>query len=156
MRGKQAKKRKLTVDPKFGSKEIARLINYVMQDGKKSVARKVVYDALDEMSTTLKGDPVELFQKALANVKPSVEIRPRRVGGANYQVPIQVPETRQEALAMRWILEGVKAGRGGKSIATVLANELINATKKEGSAYKKKEDTIKMAEANKAFAHFGA
>ena len=154
MRGKRAKKRKINPEPKYGSREIARFIHYVMKDGKKSVAEKIVYSALEEMGTKSKEDPKELFLKAINTIKPSVEIRPRRVGGANYQIPVQVPEDRQEALAMRWILDAVDGTRKGKTFSSALSEELINATKKQGGAFKKKEDTIKMAEANKAFAHF--
>ena len=154
MRGKQAKKRVMVPDAKYGSTRLTKFVNYMMIDGKKSVALGLVYKALDGLSVQLKGDPIELFDKALANVKPPVEIKARRVGGANYQVPVPVPEGRQEALAMRWIINAARAARGNKDFSEALKNELVNASNKTGEAYKKKEETVRMAEANKAFAHF--
>ncbi len=154
MRGKQAKKRKLTPDAMYGSVEVTRFINYIMQDGKKSVARAIVYGALEKLGEETKMKPLEAFTKALGNVKPKMEVRSRRVGGANYQVPVPVTPARQESLAMRWIIQAMRDGRKDADSATTLYRELSNAFKKEGLAFKKKEETHRMAEANKAFAHF--
>ena len=140
-------------DHKYQSAKIGMFINYIMLDGKKSVARKVLYDAFDEIEKREKTDPVTVFEAALKNVGPSVEVRSRRVGGANYQVPREVRQSRQLALAMRWILAAVRS-RKGTPTHKALADELILASKSEGSAFKKKEDTHKMADANRAFAHF--
>ncbi len=141
-------------DLKFNSVRVEKFINSVMWDGKKSTARKVVYDALDIIKEKTKTDnPVELFETAIRNVSPQMEIRSRRVGGANYQVPREVNPGRKQALAFRWILLAARGGKG-KPMADKLAQELIAASNNEGSAFKKKEDTHRMAEANKAFAHF--
>ncbi|KXK27028.1 MAG: 30S ribosomal protein S7 [candidate division WS6 bacterium OLB20] len=153
MRGKQAKKRELRPDAMYSSRLVTKLINYVMLDGKKVAAEKVVYGALDKLATVTKMKPLEALELAIGNVKPRIEVRSRRVGGANYQVPVPVAEERQLALALRWITKAVRDSRGGKPTADRLADELIAATKKEGTAYKKREDTVKMAEANKAFSH---
>jgi len=125
-----------------------------MQDGKKSVAEKLVHDALEEASQKLNLKPIEVLENALENVKPKLEVRSRRVGGANYQVPTPVPEGRQLALAFRWIISAARNGRGSSSFSESLARELIAANKKEGAAYKKMDEVHKMAEANRAFAHF--
>ncbi len=155
MRGKRAKLRKIEPDAKFGSIKLSKFINYLMLDGKKSIATETVYGSLDKLAAQLKGgSPIELFDKALSNVKPPVEIKARRVGGANYQVPVPVPESRQEALAMKWIIEAARSHRGSKPFEDSLAAEFLNATNKTGDAFKKKEETVRMAEANKAFAHF--
>jgi small subunit ribosomal protein S7 len=141
-------------DPKYGSVRVEKFINSVMWDGKKSTARKVVYDAMDIMKEKSKTDNVlELFETAIRNVGPQMEIRSRRVGGANYQVPREVRPERRNALAFRWILLAARGGKG-KPMAEKLATELINAANNEGSAIKKKDDTHRMAESNKAFAHF--
>src|SRR5690348_1523248 len=141
-------------DIKYGSVRIEKLINSVMWDGKKSTARKVVYDALDIIKEKAKVDnPVEYFEAAIRNVSPAMEIRSRRVGGANYQVPREVRPERKQALAYRWIL-GAARGAKGKPMAEKLAAEIMAAANNEGAAFKKKEDTHRMAEANKAFAHF--
>ena len=141
-------------DPKYGSVRVEKFINSVMWDGKKSTARAVIYDALDIIKEKTKTEnPVEIFETAIRNVGPQMEIRSRRVGGANYQVPIEVRPERRLALAMRWIRDAARKGKG-KPMHLKLADELIAASKNEGSAIKKKEDTHKMAESNKAFAHF--
>jgi small subunit ribosomal protein S7 len=141
-------------DLKYGSVRVEKFINSVMWDGKKSTARKVVYDALDLIKEKEKMEnPVELFETAIRNVGPQMEIRSRRVGGANYQVPREVRPERKQALAFRWILLAAR-GSKGKPMAQKLAQELIAASKNEGSAVKKREDTHRMAESNKAFAHF--
>lgn len=153
MRGKQATKRILPPDAKFGSVLITKLINYVMLDGKKTVAQRVVYDAFDIISKETKQDPMLVFETALKNVTPTVEVKSRRVGGANYQVPIPVRGDRRYALAYRWLLAAAR-GKKGKPMAQRLAAELIAASKNEGEAIKKKQDVQRMAEANRAFAHF--
>ncbi len=148
-------KKKLTVAPDviYQSEKVAKFVNSIMQDGKKVAARKIVYGALDIIKETDGLDPLEVFETALRNVGPSVEVRSRRVGGANYQVPREVRPERRSALAMRWIITAVRAKKGVKT-AKSLAEELIAASKNEGTAVKKKEDTHKMAESNRAFAHF--
>jgi len=153
MRGKRAPKRDLDPDPKFGNLQIAKFINYVMLDGKKSTAQRVVYDALDRIAEITKKDPVEVFDAAIKNVGPALEVRSRRVGGANYQIPVPVRGERRITLAYRWIL-AVARGKGGRPMADRIADELIAAANNEGDAIKKKEDVQKMAEANRAFAHF--
>ena len=141
-------------DLKYQSVRLEKFINSVMWDGKKSTARKVVYDALEEIEKkTGDQNPLEVFETAIRNVAPNMEIRSRRVGGANYQVPREVNPNRKQALAFRWILTAARGGKG-KPMAEKLAAEIIAASKNEGSAFKKKEDTHRMAEANKAFAHF--
>lgn len=141
-------------DIKYGSVRLEKFINSVMHDGKKSTARTVVYDALDIVKEKTKSEnPIELFEVAIRNVGPAMEIRSRRVGGANYQVPVEVRPERKQALAFRWILIAARA-RKGMPMASRLAEELIAASNNEGSAIKKKEDTLRMAESNKAFAHF--
>lgn len=154
MRRKLKKKRTLSPDLRYGSVEVQRLINYVMRKGKKSVAQKVVYDAFDNIKTQTKENPVEVFEGAIRNISPSVEVRSRRVGGANYQVPREVRPERRLTLAFRWIIEAAK-NKKGSPMNKRLADELIAANKNEGEAVKKKENTYRMAEANKAFAHFG-
>ena len=140
-------------DLKYSSTKVEKFINSVMWDGKKSTARKVVYDAFDLIKEKTKTEPLELFETALRNVGPAMEIRSRRVGGANYQVPREVRPERKQALAFRWILLAARTSKG-KPMAEKLATELIAASKNEGSAVKKREDTHRMAESNKAFAHF--
>ena len=139
---------------KYNSVRVEKFINSVMQSGKKSTARKVVYDALDIIKEKTKAEnPVEVFETAIRNVGPAMEIRSRRVGGANYQVPREVRPERKQALAFRWILIAARGGKG-KPMAEKLAGELMAAANNEGSAIKKRDDTLRMAEANKAFAHF--
>ena len=140
-------------DSRYGSLKVEKFINSVMWDGKKSTARKVVYDCFDIIKEKTKQEPLEIFETALRNVGPQMEIRSRRVGGANYQVPREVRTERKQALAFRWILTAARGGRG-KPMAQKLASEIISASNNEGFAFKKKEDTHRMAEANKAFAHF--
>jgi small subunit ribosomal protein S7 len=139
------------IDPKYQSVLVSKLVNYVMERGKKDTARKVVYEAFETLKK--EGDPVALFQTALENVQPSLEVRSRRVGGANYQVPIPVSGERRQTLAMRWIRE-VCRKRKGKAMAEKLADELIDASNRVGAAMKKREEVHRMADANKAFAHF--
>ncbi len=154
MRRPVKNRNQVTPDLKFNSLRVEKFINSVMWDGKKSTARKVVYDAFDIIKEKTKTDaPLEVFETALRNVGPAMEIRSRRVGGANYQVPREVRPERKQALAFRWILLAARGGKG-KPMAEKLATEIIAAANNEGSAVKKREDTHKMAEANKAFAHF--
>ena len=153
MRKKRADKSSLKPDPKFNDVLVARFINSIMYDGKKSKARQVVYKAFEIIEDRTKKAGLEIFKKALSNTQPVIEVRSRRVGGATYQVPTEVRPERRTALAMRWIKTYARA-RNDKSMALKLASELISASNNEGSAVKKKEDVHKMAEANKAFAHF--
>jgi len=152
-RRKSAEQRVVLPDPKYNSVLVAKFINGLMQRGKKSVAEKIFYSALDSVESKTKKSSLEIFEKAIENVKPILEVRSRRVGGATYQIPVEVRFNRKQALALRWIIAFAKA-RPGKSMAEKLADELIAASNKEGSSMKKREDTHKMAEANKAFAHF--
>ncbi len=146
-------KRQTPPDPKYGSYVLARLINKVMQDGKKATAERIVYDAMDIVNERLKTDPLEVVDQALKNVTPLLQIKARRVGGATYQVPVEVQPERGQFMAVSWLV-GFARARSGKSMAEKLAAELIDATKGEGATIKKKQDTHKMAEANKAFAHY--
>lgn len=146
-------KREVLPDPKFGSRVLAKFINMVMVDGKKSVAERIMYGALDVITEKRDGDPMGLLEQALDNVRPMVEVKSRRVGGATYQVPVEVRPVRRNALAMRWLIEAARK-RSEKSMAARLAGELMDATAKKGAAVKKKEDTHRMAEANKAFSHY--
>ena len=146
-------KREILPDPKFGSKLLAKFINMVMVDGKKAVAEKILYDAMDRMAQRNSGEPMELVEKALENVRPVVEVKSRRVGGATYQVPIEVRPVRRNTLAMRWLIDAARK-RSEKSMAFRLAGELSDAAESKGSAVKKREDTHRMAEANKAFSHY--
>jgi small subunit ribosomal protein S7 len=155
-RRSQAPKRDLLPDPKHGSQRLTKFINMIMNHGKKSVAENIVYDALSQMadkSGQTEEQAVEMLGQALENVKPSVEVKSRRVGGATYQVPIEVRQTRRDTLAMRWVIEAAR-NRSEKSMAQRLANELMDAADNRGTAVKKREDTHRMAEANKAFSHF--
>lgn len=152
----RAPKRNILPDPKFGSELLAKFMNMIMNDGKKSVAERIIYGALDCISEKeTKGDDkaIELLEQALDNVKPMVEVKSRRVGGATYQVPVEVRPARRQTLAMRWVIEAARK-RTEKSMAFRLAHELLDAADNRGTAVKKKEDTHRMAEANKAFAHF--
>ena len=153
MRGKKAPKRIIAPDPKFSSVAIAKLINYVMERGKKSTAQAVIYNCFAIISEKTKQDPMAIFDKAMKNVTPILEVRSRRVGGANYQVPVEVRGDRKLTLAYRWLLIAAR-DRKGKPMAEKLADELIAASKNEGTAIKKREDVHRMAEANRAFAHF--
>jgi len=153
MRGKRAQKRVTTPDPLYKSELLAKFINFVMLDGKKSVAQSVVYGALDIAAKKQKGDQLKTFETVIETVKPHVEVRSRRVGGANYQVPMPVSGGRQNALAFRWIIAAAKARRG-KSMRERLAAEFLDILEGQGGAMKKRDDVHRMAEANKAFAHF--
>ncbi len=146
-------KREILPDPKYKSELIAKFINRIMQRGKKNLAQSILYGAFDIVHQKTKEDPLSLFQKAIENVKPAVEVRSRRVGGSTYQVPTEVRYLRRSTLGIRWILTYAKQ-RGEKGMAAKLAGELIDASKGRGGAFKKKEDTHRMAEANKAFAHY--
>ena len=152
-RRRVAEKRGILPDPKYGNQVLAKFINMVMRSGKKSIAEKIVYGALDEIEGKRKSNPVEVFTKALDNVRPLVEVKSRRVGGATYQIPIEVRQDRSVALAMRWLVDAAK-NRGEKNMGLRLAGELMDASESRGSAIKKREDTHKMAEANKAFSHY--
>ena len=144
----------LKPDPRFNSKLVSKFINCLMYDGKKAVAQKVFYDAMDIVTKKIADvPPLEVFEKAINNVKPYVEVRSKRVGGANYQVPMQVNKRRQQSLAIRWILDAIRS-EGGRPIAARLADELLAASKNEGKSVNTKEQTHRMADANKAFAHF--
>lgn len=153
MRGKQAPVRNLAGDQKYGNPLITKLINYVMYDGKKNTAERIVYEAFEIAEKQMKRPAMEIFEDVMKNVVPAVEVRSRRVGGANYQIPTPVKGNRRHALAYRWILEAAR-GRKGKPIAQRLAAELVAAANNEGDAVKKRADVIRMAEANRAFAHF--
>ena len=152
-RRREVPKRLILPDPKFGSQDLAKFVNVLMQDGKKSVAERIIYGALDQVSKKGGKDPVEVFLQALSNVKPLVEVKSRRVGGANYQVPVEVRASRRTALAMRWLKESARK-RGEKSMGARLAGELMDAAEGRGGAVKKREEVHRMAEANKAFSHF--
>ena len=152
-RRREVPKREITPDPKFRNETVAKFINVVMKSGKKAAAEKIVYGALNTMAERSKKDPIEMFNQALSNVKPLVEVKSRRVGGATYQVPVEVRSGRQTALAMRWVVEAART-RSGKSMAARMADELMDAADKRGNAVKKREDVHRMAEANKAFSHY--
>ena len=152
-RRRRAEKREINPDPKFGDVVLSKFINCVMYDGKKSVAEKIVYGALDRIQEKMRRDPVEVFHEAIENVKPQVEVRSRRVGGATYQVPVEVRPERRQTLAIRWIIAAARA-RNENTMMERLANELMEAANNRGAAVKKKEDTHRMAEANRAFAHY--
>ena len=152
-RRREVPKREILPDPKFGSVELAKFMNVVMLSGKKAVAERIVYGALDQVQAKTGKEPLEVFNTAINNIKPVVEVKSRRVGGANYQVPVEVRPVRRLALAMRWLREAAKK-RGEKSMDLRLAGELMDASEGRGAAMKKREDTHRMAEANKAFSHF--
>ena len=152
-RRREVPKRQILPDPKFGSETLAKFVNILMLDGKKSVAEKITYGALDLIQERGNTDPIEVFETALENVRPTVEVKSRRVGGATYQVPVEVRPSRRTALAMRWLVEASRS-RGEKSMGMRLAGELMDAFENRGTAVKKREDTHRMAEANKAFSHF--
>ncbi len=153
MRGKPAPKRTLLPDLRYQNVTVAKFINHLMERGKKSVAERILYDALAIAQQKAGKDPLEIFNDAMKNVGPSVEVKSRRVGGANYQIPIEVRGPRREALAMRWVI-GAARSKKGRSMAEKLAQELMDAANRQGDAFKKKEDVRRMAEANRAFAHF--
>lgn len=152
-RGKQAPKREILPDPKYNSVLVAKFINFVMERGKKTVAERIVYSAFDMLKEKKNGNPLKLFEQVVEAVRPQVEVRSRRVGGANYQVPLPVPAGRQNALAFRWLITAARA-RKGRAMEDRLAGELADVIDGTGGALKKKEDVNRMAEANKAFAHF--
>jgi len=153
MRGKAAPKREITPDPKYKNVVVAKFINYLMTGGKKATAQRVLYDAFDMMAENTKQDPLDMFDKAMKNVQPAVEVKSKRVGGANYQVPIPVRGERRVALGFRWVIAAASAKKG-RPMAEKLAAELTAASNNEGDAVKKKMDVHRMAEANRAFAHF--
>ena len=154
MRRRRPERRTINPDPKFNDLQISKFMNYLLTDGKKGIAEKILYDAFDVVKEKSKKDPIDIFKKALNNASPHVEVKSKRIGGATYQVPIEVASRRQFYLASQWIIESAKK-RSGSSMSSRLAGEIISASNNEGSAIKKKEDTHRMAEANKAFAHFG-
>ena len=148
-----AEKREITIDPKFQSAVVSKFMNAVMYDGKKSVAEGIVYGALETIEAKTKANPLAVFQQALDNVMPSIELRSRRVGGATYQVPVEVRTTRRQALGIRWIITAAR-DRNEKTMTELLSAELLDASNNRGNAVKKREDTHKMAEANRAFSHY--
>ena len=152
-RRREVPKRQVLPDPKFGSEKLAKFMNVVMLDGKKSTAEKIVYGALELVAERTKKDPMEIFDGALDNISPVVEVKSRRVGGATYQVPVEVRPNRRTALAMRWIVDAARK-RSEKSMGQRLAGELADAAERRGTAFKKREDVHRMAEANKAFSHY--
>ena len=152
-RRRAAEKREVLPDPKFGDAVLGKFINGIMHDGKKSVAERIVYAALDRMQSRTSRNPVELFHEALENVKPPLEVRSRRVGGATYPVPVEVRPVRRQTLAIRWIIDTARK-RSEKTMVDRLAGELTDAANSRGSAFKKREDTMRMAEANRAFSHY--
>jgi small subunit ribosomal protein S7 len=152
-RRREVPKREILPDPKFGNVELSKFMNVVMESGKKAVAERIIYGALEQVEKKANRDPLEVFMTALNNVKPMVEVKSRRVGGANYQVPVEVRPVRRVALAMRWLKESARK-RGEKSMAQRLANELLEAAEGRGGAMKKRDEVHRMAEANKAFSHF--
>ena len=152
-RRREVPKREILPDPKYGNVQITKFVNMIMQSGKKSTAESIMYKALDTIGERSKGDSLEVLDQALENVSPMVEVKSRRVGGATYQVPVEVRSDRRVTLAMRWIIDAARR-RGEKSMKLKLAGELMDAAENRGSAVKKREDTHRMAEANKAFAHF--
>ena len=152
-RRRVAARRQILPDPKHGSELLTKFINMLMEDGKKSVAERIIYTALEQVSNKKGGEPVALLEQAMDNVRPVVEVKSRRVGGATYQVPVEVRPTRRNSLAMRWLIDAARK-RSEKSMALRLAGELMDAADSRGTAVKKKEDTHRMAEANKAFSHY--
>jgi small subunit ribosomal protein S7 len=153
MRRRKAPVREIMPDPIYGSKILTKFINKIMLDGKKSTAEKIIYSALDIISSRGEKSGIETFNEAIENVKPIIEVKSRRVGGATYQVPVEVRPVRQQSLAIRWIVDAARK-RNERTMAERLANEFMDASTDKGAAFKKKEDTYKMAEANKAFAHY--
>ncbi len=153
MRRRRPEKRKILPDPVYGDRMVAKFVNYVMKGGKKGIAEKIFYGAMDKVNKLTKSDGYKIFEKAIENASPSVEVKSRRIGGATYQVPIEVPKNRRFFLASHWIINAASS-RSGKPMAEKLATELIAAANGDGGAIKKKDDTHRMADANKAFAHF--
>ena len=153
MRKRRAVKRDVLPDPIYNSKVVTKLINQIMLDGKKGTAQTILYKAFNIVKERTNEEPMTIFEKAMANIKPALEVKSRRVGGSNYQVPIEVTPARSQALAIRWLIKYARE-RGGKGMAENLASELIDASNGTGAAVKKREDTHRMAEANKAFAHY--
>ncbi|CCY94688.1 30S ribosomal protein S7 [Firmicutes bacterium CAG:884] len=153
MRKRRAVKRDVLADPIYNSKLVTKLINTIMVDGKKGVAQTILYDAFEMVKEKTNKEPMEVFEKALANIKPALEVKSRRVGGANYQVPVEVRADRSQALGLRWLVNYARL-RNGHTMAENLANEIIDASNGVGAAVKKREDMHRMAEANKAFAHY--
>ena len=152
-RKRKAPKKIPVLDPKYKSTVIPKVINSIMYDGKKTTAEKIIYDAIDKIKSKTKDEPLEIFNQAINNIKPTVEVRSRRVGGATYQVPVEVKSKRSQALALRWLVDASRK-RKNKNMSDKIFNEIYDAYQNRGSAIKKKEDTHKMAESNKAFAHF--
>ncbi|GHE22689.1 30S ribosomal protein S7 [Halomonas urumqiensis] len=152
-RRRVAAKRDILPDPKFGSERLAKFMNHLMVSGKKSVAERIVYGALDRVAERSNEEPLEIFDKALETIQPMVEVKSRRVGGATYQVPVEVRPSRRQALAMRWLVDAARR-RGEKTMVQRLAGEMLDAAEGKGSAVKKREDVHRMAEANKAFSHY--
>ena len=152
-RKKKAPKRIFYPDPQYGSVVLAKFINFIMYDGKKTTSQKIIYDALEKIKNKTKEDPIKIFDEAIGNIRPNLEVRSRRVGGATYQVPQEVKTKRSQTLALRWLLEASRK-RKNKTMSDKLFNELMDASQNKGSAIKKREDTHKMAESNKAFAHY--
>ena len=153
MRKRRAVKRDVLPDPIYKSKVVTKLVNTIMLDGKKGTAQSIVYEAFEEVKNKTGNEPLEVFNTALENIKPQLEVKSRRVGGSNYQVPVEVSPARSQALALRWLVKYSRE-RGGRGMADNLANEIIDASNETGAAVKKREDTHRMAEANKAFAHY--
>ena len=152
-RKKSSSKKSISLDAKYKSPIIPKLINSLMYDGKKTIAEKIVYDAIDKIKSKTKDEPITIFNQAITNIKPTVEVRSRRVGGATYQVPVEVKSKRSQALAIRWLVDSARK-RKDKHMSDKIFNELYDAYEKKGAAVKKREDVHKMAESNKAFAHF--
>jgi len=153
MRKRRATKRDVLADPIYNSKVVTKLVNHIMKDGKKGTAQRIIYDAFDIVKEKTGEEAMVVFEKAMANIKPALEVKSRRVGGANYQVPVEVKADRAQALAFRWLAQYARL-RNGHSMAENLANEIIDASNGVGASVKKKDDTHRMAEANKAFAHY--
>ena len=152
-RKRKAPKKVLVVDPKYKSAIVPKLINSIMYDGKKTIAEKIVYDAIEKIKSKSKDEPISVFNEAINNIRPTIEVKSRRVGGATYQVPVEVKAKRSQTLALRWLIEASRK-RKDKKMSDKIFNEIYDAYQKKGSAIKKKDDTHKMAESNKAFAHF--
>ena len=152
-RRREVPKRRIDPDPKYGDRTVARFTNVLMWDGKKSTAERIVYGAFEIIETKTRNEPLSMFRRALDNIRPRVEVKSRRVGGATYQVPVEIRPERAQSLAMRWLAQYARA-RKGKSMKERLADEIIDAANERGEAVKKREDTHRMAEANKAFAHY--
>ena len=153
MRRNRAERRPVTPDPRYNSEVVSKFMNNLMERGKKSLAARIIYDAFDIIEERTKRPPLEVFEEALKNATPLVEVKPRRVGGATYQIPVEIGPARRQALAMRWLIDSARK-RSGRDMSIRLAGELLDAARNEGTTIKKREDTHRMAEANQAFAHF--